>query len=273
VDAQLGPLTDNGGPTATHAPTYPGSPAVDAAADGPATDQRGEARPQGEGFDSGAVEVLQFCGDGVLQPGEACDDGNTLNGDGCSAACTLDCNAGPATTCVAAAAGSLRLDERKPGQEKLKAKLQKFASAVQAGAFGDPVAGDTAVRVCVYDDADALALELNVDRAGDLCGAKQQPCWKPIEGKGYAYEDSSAEASGVSNLKAKGGKAGKGSLVVKSKNDPKQGLTSLPTGGAAALAGSTEATVQVVTSDAACFEARLTRVKKADGTRFDAKAP
>ena len=273
ADAELGPLTDNGGPTATHAPAYPGSPAVDAAADGPATDQRGEARPQGEAFDSGAVEVPQFCGDGTLQLGEACDDGNTEDGDGCSAACALDCNAGPLASCVAAGAGSLSIDEGKPGKEKAKAKLEKFASAVVASDFGDPVAGDTSMRVCVYDDADALALELNVDRAGDLCGPKQKPCWKPIEGKGFAYKDPSAQASGVSELKAKGGKAGKGSVTVKGKNDPKKGLTSLPTGGAAALAGSTQAAIQLVTSDAGCFEVQLPRVKKADGTRFEAKAP
>ena len=54
----LGPLKNNGGPTLTHA-LVPGSPAVDAApadADCPATDQRGNPRPQGGGCDIGAVE-------------------------------------------------------------------------------------------------------------------------------------------------------------------------------------------------------------------------
>ncbi len=58
--AQLGPLQDNGGPTQTHA-LFTGSPALDAAsaADCPATDQRGEARPQGAGCDIGAYEGAQ----------------------------------------------------------------------------------------------------------------------------------------------------------------------------------------------------------------------
>lgn len=69
VDAQLGPLADNGGPTFTHLP-QPGSPAIDAGAPpeflaGPCTrtDQRGVERPQdgdGDGqaiCDIGAVEV------------------------------------------------------------------------------------------------------------------------------------------------------------------------------------------------------------------------
>ncbi|CCK25678.1 polymorphic outer membrane protein [Streptomyces davaonensis JCM 4913] len=54
-DPLLGPLTDNGGPTDTAA-LLPGSPALDAAADCPDTDQRGIARPQGAACDIGAYE-------------------------------------------------------------------------------------------------------------------------------------------------------------------------------------------------------------------------
>jgi CSLREA domain-containing protein len=70
VDPQLGPLADNGGPTLTHMPAdVVGSPVVDhgAAADCPATDQRGETRPKdadGDGTsvcDIGAVEVFDLC--------------------------------------------------------------------------------------------------------------------------------------------------------------------------------------------------------------------
>ena len=55
---QLGPLADNGGPTLTHA-LLAGSPAIDAATGcpPPATDQRGEPRPQGNGCDLGAFEA------------------------------------------------------------------------------------------------------------------------------------------------------------------------------------------------------------------------
>jgi CSLREA domain-containing protein len=58
VDPRLGPYaTTNGGPTMTHA-LLPGSPAIDAGDDAacPATDQRGVARPQGDGCDIGAFE-------------------------------------------------------------------------------------------------------------------------------------------------------------------------------------------------------------------------
>ena len=57
VDPKLGPLQDNGGPTKTHA-LLEGSPAIGAGdqESAPETDQRGVARPQGEGSDIGAYE-------------------------------------------------------------------------------------------------------------------------------------------------------------------------------------------------------------------------
>jgi hypothetical protein len=61
IDARLGPLANNGGPTRTHALLF-GSPAVDAGAcedtsgQPLATDQRGVARPQGATCDIGAFE-------------------------------------------------------------------------------------------------------------------------------------------------------------------------------------------------------------------------
>ena len=79
VDAQLGPLGDNGGPTQTH---RPGLPLIDAAnplapwGDGlprcPYSDQRGHARPLGCQCDIGAVEEEH--------PPDADDDGAA---DGC----------------------------------------------------------------------------------------------------------------------------------------------------------------------------------------------
>ena len=54
ADPQLGPLSDNGGPTRTMAPAS-GSPALGAGANCPATDQRGE--PRGATCDLGSVEL------------------------------------------------------------------------------------------------------------------------------------------------------------------------------------------------------------------------
>ena len=42
--------------------------------------------------DAGCVTIAgaaSYCGDGILQPGEACDDGNTIRTDGCTALCRL----------------------------------------------------------------------------------------------------------------------------------------------------------------------------------------
>jgi hypothetical protein len=57
INPDLGPLSDNGGPTLTHA-LLTGSPAIDAGnnASCPATDQRGTTRPQGGRCDIGAFE-------------------------------------------------------------------------------------------------------------------------------------------------------------------------------------------------------------------------
>jgi len=58
LDAKLGPLANNGGPTLTHAP-LPGSPVIDAGNNQAnlATDQRGFTRVVGTAADIGAVEV------------------------------------------------------------------------------------------------------------------------------------------------------------------------------------------------------------------------
>ena len=72
VDPLLGPLTDNGGPTMTHA-LLPGSPAIDAGDPAfvapPYTDQRGYYRVAGGRVDMGAYEtdsIVPVPGDGNL---------------------------------------------------------------------------------------------------------------------------------------------------------------------------------------------------------------
>lgn len=71
LDPLLGPLRDNGGPTWTHA-LLPGSPAIDSGRDlanqGIVHDQRGEVRPQGPGYDIGAVEKRFFAAPPFLAP-------------------------------------------------------------------------------------------------------------------------------------------------------------------------------------------------------------
>ncbi|HSA60517.1 MAG TPA: DUF4215 domain-containing protein [bacterium] len=111
INARLGPLANNGGPTQTHAllTTPFVSPAIDAA--NPAgcftndansgsaltRDQRNAPRPLDGGpagpsparCDIGAFE-LGGCGDGFVAPTEECDDGNLTNGDGCNDTCQIE---------------------------------------------------------------------------------------------------------------------------------------------------------------------------------------
>jgi cysteine-rich repeat protein len=58
----------------------------------------GEACDDGNGLDgdgcSAACFVESFCGDGVVDAGEACDDGNRVDGDGCSTACAVEARCG-----------------------------------------------------------------------------------------------------------------------------------------------------------------------------------
>ena len=91
--------------------------------------------------------------------------------------------------------------------------------------------------------------------------------------QGYAYKDPDAESGGATKLVAKGGAAGKGSVVLQGKNNLPKGLNQLPTGAADALAGDASATLQVLAKDGACFSAELTTVQKAAGGQFKAKAP
>ena len=73
LDALLGTLQDNGGPTPTHA-LLPGSPALDAISgcnDAPATDQRGIARPQYGACDIGAFEAQDAAGRPIPSTGWA----------------------------------------------------------------------------------------------------------------------------------------------------------------------------------------------------------
>jgi hypothetical protein len=179
----------------------------------------------------------------------------------------FNCAATPVSGCIAPAKAVLLVNEKKPGKQKLKVVLKKLQPAVAPNQFGDPVGGSTAYKVCIYDAANGLSGEYTVARAGDTCGSL--PCWSAVSGKGFKYKDAGTTTDGILKINALGGDAGKGKVLVLGKN--KTGT--LPLGVAAALQNETSATVQVLTSDAACFGLNLTQVKKADGTLFKALGP
>jgi cysteine-rich repeat protein len=211
-----------------------------------------------------------LCGDGEVDPGETCDDGNQTAGDGCSPSCAVEsparCEEQPTAGCVPAARGLLLVNEKQSGSERLKVVMKGLASALAPPAFGDPVDGSTSQATCVYGQTDELVGELLVDRAGALCDGG--PCWD-ASAQGYRYRDSSAMADGVQVMLMKGGEAGRGRIVIRARN-VSGGAMALPTGIAAALAGHTTATAQVLTSNASCFELSMTNVRRADGLLFRA---
>ncbi len=179
----------------------------------------------------------------------------------------ISCGTAPALACIAPGKGSLLVDEKTAGKEKLKVALTKLQPAVTQAQFGDPVAGSTAYKICIYDAANQLAGDYTIARAGQMCGDK--PCWATVSDKGYKYGDKSTAADGILKMQLSGGDAGKGKVKVKGKNS----TATLPTGVAALLQNQTSATVQVLTTDAACFGVGLTQVKKADGAVFSAVGP
>jgi len=213
------------------------------------------------------------CGDGNIDPGEECDDGNTADDDGCDNVCQIrlagTCPTAPIIDCVVAERGSVKLSEKKVGGEKLSATLKKFDTPTLQSDFGDPVAGSTEWATCLYDGEGTLALQLQVDRAGEACGTKA--CWKTKSTKGFTYKDSGAASDGVRKITATSGPSGKGKLAIQAGNKAKKNQASLPIGTTEALEDSTSATLQVIASGGLCFEASLGAVKRADRLQFQAK--
>lgn len=191
-------------------------------------------------------------------------DGGGSGGSACAPA--------PADGCHVAAKAKLSVVEKKAGKEKLSVALKRVEAATGPADLGDPVSGATRYDLCIYDAAGQLAGGLAVDRAGELCGAKQKPCWKAKGASGYAYKDPDASAGGVRKMKAVAGPEGKGKLQLQAGNNAKRSQDALPTGIAAALEAASSATLQLVANDGACFEAALSAVKKNDAETFKARA-
>jgi hypothetical protein len=182
------------------------------------------------------------------------------------------CPSAPATTCLAGGKGTLQVNEKSFGKEKLKLVIDKIVPPVSGGQLGDPAAGTTAYTICLYDESHALAGALKVDRAGAACSGAT-PCWKAVSGPGFKYNDKLLVADGVQQIVLKSGAAGRAKVTVKGKNDIGNHRTNLPVGVAAHFLGDRSATAQVLSSNAACFSLELATVKDADGKLFKAVTP
>jgi hypothetical protein len=180
------------------------------------------------------------------------------------------CSGGPIDNCDASwAKASLLVLEKKPGKEKLKVGLKGGGALVQSD-FGNPATGTTAYDLCIFDDADALVATFTVDQADHTCGTKD--CWKARKDTGWQYSDKEANSHGVKKIQLFGGEAGKTRIQFQAAFSDSAAISVMPTGIAAALEGSASARVQLVSSDAQCFEATVDQVKKATTDLFKAWA-
>jgi len=148
----------------------------------------------------------------------------------------------------------------------LKLQWNHLTTATTQTDFGDPVNGTTLVALCLYRDDDTLIRGFVIDRATQLCDGK--PCWVAKSTTGYAYKDKTGVADGIVKLNFKSGTAGGGKAAGQGKNNAAKGLTSLPTGVVAQLAGNVATTVQIVTSDGLCIGATMNTVNSDDGLHY-----
>ncbi|MGH7893602.1 MAG: SBBP repeat-containing protein [Candidatus Binatia bacterium] len=176
------------------------------------------------------------------------------------------CGSSPHAGCIVPANGLVVVKEASAGRERLKLVLKNMPSSVGRQQLGDPATGTTRYDVCIYDGTAALAGALSVDRAAQLCGEAGKPCWLAMSDKGYRYRDVDGTAAGVQKIVALGGPAGSGKLSVKAGNSVAKQQTAMPTGLTTRLEGARQVTVQIVTSDGACFGGTLTRVLRAGAT-------
>ena len=88
------------------------------------------------------------------------------------------------------------------------------------------------------------------------------------------YKDRDGTTWGINKMLLFAGAAGKGKVLIQGKNNAKKGQTSLPTGIAAGLAGSTSVTLQLTPSDPGgaipCYSMTLDTVVKDTGELFKA---
>jgi hypothetical protein len=207
---------------------------------------------------SGRPSFLDLDADGDL-------DGMIPGGGGLgffeNLAIDFTCPAAPDPACTTGfTKGSLVVDARRKGKEKLVARWLGGPAASQS-AFGDPLSAEpTRYLICLYDDAGAQVASLAVPPGTG---------WKAIGTTGFRYADSTGAANGVRALSLRGG-AGT-ALSCSAANRRSRGQAGLPVAIAGALASASSVTLQLRAGNEACFSTTLTDIKKQTDTLFKAK--
>lgn len=207
-------------------------------------------------------ESAAYCALGALRDGTAFVGCASARGE-------ISCPATPTPGCIAGFADArLRIDERRQGREKLIARLRRGPSILPED-LGDPTRADgTGYALCLFDASDELAGELVVARAGETCGSR--PCWKSTS-EGFRYQDANASASGIHVLDLDGDAAGSSAFSVRARNQASRDRSTLPLGIAAALSDTESVRMQLLSSDAECFEATLDRIDRQTEQLFRAR--
>lgn len=124
------------------------------------------------------------------------------------------CAAAPLGGCKTAAPGkgSLSLGRQVGNPAKNTLQWTWKGQATLLGEFGSPTS-TTDYRLCAYDGADAVILDLPV-AAGGTCGTR--PCWKAAS-KSFTYKDKLGGAGGVTAIALKSGSEGKAAVSLKAK--------------------------------------------------------
>jgi hypothetical protein len=180
------------------------------------------------------------------------------------------CDPTPDPSCESAFTKGLLLLKEKPGSEKLILKMAGNAQVSQAG-YGNPlIAGGTAYRLCIYDDAPQLVADVLVDQGG-------ASSWSPLGsappdpfGKGYKYRDSGGSADGIGKIVLQAGPASGGTSKIQIKGRG----SALPLPIASGLTSTTAVTVQLRGDDApgaGCFSATLHTIRRQTAQLFKAK--
>jgi cysteine-rich repeat protein len=206
-----------------------------------------------------------FCQGQPVTDGTSCDDfnpcsvGDSCQGGFCYPGAPLDCGpcsqceyfqgcvAQPAFFCPSLSPGrsTLRLRDDPSDKKDVVAWQLDPAAGISIGDLGDP-RSETSYQLCVFESDpfyfDRLLAGLEVP-AGGSCNGK--PCWIPKR-NGYRYTDKAGTSDGVRSVRLEAGDGKQAELSVFAKG-PGVGLAPLP--------ATLPVTVQLQSSDGACWEA------------------